>query len=406
MTARHTILCVNGNERELEAMRWPLTAAGYQTFCEQSAPAALERCREWMPDLMICACELGGQEVSGLVEAMRRQNPKMRFIILTPKGRTLEVMRSLRSQVAVFLASPFSDDDLLAYTRGVLSVEEGKANRREHQRHLLALETHLGLINPFDNSEGRPLPALMRDISRSGVSIIVRQMLPVPAMLKLVMQAGLQTQPVAVLAKSVSCMLTQIPGVYRAGIKFVGLLPESLTEIVMQTSADNSKRRAEDDIYMGKSFGKAVFEWLEAHSKDDLVGGDVSLEAMAEEVSRVESEHAAPAEAFDPKTAPRSREGRPVDLFLMREEEGSAAEQAETLAPAEVPVRSRRDGARQSGLLALPGGVRPDLRMRFLELGRLAEPRLSNTETAGRPLAHGLMKNGGGLPLGKRHADA
>jgi hypothetical protein len=102
---------------------------------------------------------------------------------------------------------------------------------------------------------------MLRDISRSGVSMFVRQLFPVPCMLKLVINLR-QGAPMAMLAKSVSCTMTQIPGVYRLGAKFVGLLPHEINQAITRL---NLKDLSGSDHYMGKTFRDAVAEWLSAH---------------------------------------------------------------------------------------------------------------------------------------------
>lgn len=246
---------------------------------------------EWNPELVISECELHGEPMLELLGDVHQAHPTARFIVLTQPGQTLEVMRSLRNRIAAFLAKPFKGDDLQYYVDGIFRSQATSQNRREHSRYMLSVETHAIVINPFDNSEGRPLVALMRDVSRSGASMIVRQLVPVPAMLRLVVQFSDQTHPTILLAKSISCMLTQIPGVFRVGAKFVGLLPRDLAEQLSSMQA-GEQTPLSDDIFMGKSFRDAVHEWLSQHQ--ETLPADTrheALSSLAAELARAELEH-------------------------------------------------------------------------------------------------------------------
>jgi len=125
-------------------------------------------------------------------------------------------MHATRSRIVAYLGKPFNPEDMMHFVRGAFKIGEPSENRREYSRYPFNVETHCTLINPFDDQQSRSIAVLMRDISRSGVAMIVRQVVPVPAMIKLGFHLPEQ-QPINMLAKSVSCALTQINGVYRLG---------------------------------------------------------------------------------------------------------------------------------------------------------------------------------------------
>jgi ActR/RegA family two-component response regulator len=346
MQSLHRILLLGDDADQLANMDRHLAERGFVVRGAQSMATALAFDGELHPDLAICDYEFDGRHISETIEKLHQQNNALRFIILTPQGHTLEVMRSMRNRIAAFLSRPFSLDDLTYYVRSVLNAGDAGQNRREHNRYLFTVETHCVLINPFDNTEGRPIPALMRDVSRSGVSIIVRQLVPVPTMLKLVVQLNDQTRPIAMLAKSISCMLTQISGVYRLGAKFIGLLPRELVEVVLPIGMHPDGKRPDEDIYMGKSFRSAVQDWLSSHQHEELLQSpDKPLADLAAEFCRAESEHELPPGApasESPAVAPAA--GAPSIPSCSKPAETYHPNEPASLQPADTNGKARRNG--------------------------------------------------------------
>lgn len=303
----------------LESMRGHLTRLGFPVRALAVAQGLLACDREWQPHLLICDYDLPEGAINELVLALHRQNASLRFIILTPSGRTLEIMRAMRNRVAAFLSRPFSLEDLTYYVMNVLQAHDTDRNRREHNRYTFTVETHCIVINPFVETENRPIPALMRDVSRAGASIIVRQLVPVPSMLKLVVHLNESARPITLLAKSLSCMLTQIPGVFRVGAKFVGLLPREMAEAMLPVGQAPAGLSPDEDIYMGKSFKEAVRDWLNLHQHEEMVRQPGrQLAELAAEMSSAESEHEASTNAgrgLRPPVVPRA-DLLPLDLYL------------------------------------------------------------------------------------------
>jgi CheY-like chemotaxis protein len=288
METLHRILVICEDPSILDRLGKHLCEQHFDVRCATSGTEALADQGDWIPELVVCDDHLGGVRGLDLIEALHQRHQQTRFILITPPGETPEFIHFQPKRIVVFLSKPFNPEDLMHYVRRALDLSDGMGNRREHSRYPFTIETHISLINPFDSSESRPIAGLMRDISRSGVSMIVRQLLPVPSMLKFVFLLPQQQHPVNMLAKSMSCMLTQIPGVYRLGAKFIGLLPAEVVDGILEMNA-HAGQVSQEDIFMGKSFKEAAREWLAEHHQDF---NNLSLETtpnvaeMAAEVSR------------------------------------------------------------------------------------------------------------------------
>ena len=243
----------------------------YKVHCAGSLDEALSAGEKNSHELVICGWKMNGLSGPDLISRLRRAQGWMRFIILTEPGQRIDIMQATRQRVVAFLPHPYDLNDLGRYVKSAFELGENRSNRREYNRYLFAIETHCILINPFNNSESRPIASIMRDVSRSGLAMLVRQVVPVPAMLKVVVQFSGKSQPISMLAKSISCTLTQIPDVYRLGSKFIGLLPKELEQAIARMGNDG---RIEHDIYMGRSFKDAIRDWLAQHPVEFAAPGD------------------------------------------------------------------------------------------------------------------------------------
>lgn len=288
METNHRILVVCGDPGMLDQVGNYLCEQGYDVQCASSGQESRAIYAGWAAELVICDYQVSDAHGLDLIESIRRLNPRARFILIIPPGETPEFMRATRSRIVAFLGKPFKPEDLMYYVRGAFSLSETGYNRREFSRYCLGIETQCFLINPFSDTE-RPAAGLLRDVSRSGVSMIVRQVMPVPAMMKLVFRTPDQ-RSFSMLAKSVSCTLTQISGVYRLGARFIGLLPLELERTFRQFGGKGDLGGPDEDIFMGKSFKDAIVEWISAHKDEfpdqqtDLTG--LAISGIAEELDR------------------------------------------------------------------------------------------------------------------------
>lgn len=262
MTSDHHLLIACDDAETVERIGTHVTSLGYDLRFAgnlEQAFAEIDRC---VPDLVICGWELGGLAGAELIKRLRKPQSGTRFILLVQPDQHLDIAQATRQRVVAFLPHPYQLDDLSRYIKMALDFGENHPNRREYNRYLLAIETHCIVINPFADTESRPIAAIMRDVSRSGLAMLVRQVIPVPSMLKVVVSVNGHVQPVSMLAKSISCTLTQIPDVYRLGAKFVGLLPREFEKALAELGHPDL---GQTDIYMGRSFKDAIRGWLTHH---------------------------------------------------------------------------------------------------------------------------------------------
>lgn len=244
-----------------------LQAQEYHVFSTGSLKDALHHFKRQPSDLVITDLAPDHPDSLELISQLRQQRSRVRFIRFR-ENSAMPTLRETTHQGIVAHLNPHCDgEDLLFHVERAIAMSHGRPNRREHNRYLFTVSTHCILVNPFNNTEGRPHPCLIREISRSGLSAIVREMIPVPAILKLVVHLPGSSQPITLVAKSVSCMMTQMSGVYRLGVKFVSLLPSEIEESLSKMGQHLENQPNPNDIFMGKSFKDALSEWLLNHKQ-------------------------------------------------------------------------------------------------------------------------------------------
>jgi len=264
-TARHRIVAVSDDAEVIREVEERLEVFGAEFIGLLADGGLLPGLIEAAPDLVVM--DSSGDSVRDLrvISAVRRRAQQCRFILLVSREQ-LDHMRDMtRSRAIAYLGKPVLADELNALVERLLRVQRSPVNRREHSRFSLVLQTTCHVINPFNDSEGHAVAALVRDVSRDGISLLVRQLMPVPAIIKLVFHIPGQNAPVQVLVRSIACTLTQIPGAYRIGARFVGLLPAPLDAVIGRL---NGAAPMDGDLFLGKSFRDAVEDWLKAHQEE------------------------------------------------------------------------------------------------------------------------------------------
>jgi len=293
MTSDRKILVICEDPARLQSMLQCLEREQYSVRGAGCGGEAITQYESWPAELVVSDIQLTGLQEMQQVELIRRMNQRVRFILLVNPGREIEYRQITPNRVVAYLRQGFSDEELIQHVQRGFGSADSFYNRRRFSRYKLAIDTHCILINPFTNHESRPIAGLIRDVSRSGLSMLVRQMVPVPAMLKLVVELPQTRRSITMLAKSLSCTLTQINNVYRLGAKFVGLLPPELEQAIGEWTADHPESH-ETDIFLGKSFKKAVEEWLAKHQEDlaeSLGDQETPLPRLVEEVCTAPTEH-------------------------------------------------------------------------------------------------------------------
>jgi CheY-like chemotaxis protein len=288
MSEERKILVVSAHPQRIQKILTILDQYGFASRQAATCEEALELYERWPAELIVGDYQPQEREDARLVDAIRAKNKETRFILIVPREMEKDFACVTPGRIVAFLREGYSEAELLHHLQQGFGAADPHSNRRRYSRFKMAIDTHCILINPFTNHESRPLAGLIRDVSRSGLSMLVRQVIPVPAMLKLMIDLPRSNRSITMLAKSLTCTLTQMNNVYRLGAKFVGLLPPELEEAISDWKCIGTEE-SDTDIFMGKSFRKALEEWLTAHQgdlADRLIDADTPLPRLVEEVCK------------------------------------------------------------------------------------------------------------------------
>jgi len=105
--------------------------------------------------------------------------------------------------------------------------------KRRYQRFVKEVKISYTVLSKVDSTPFEFGDSLTLDISRSGLSLLMDEPIPVPVLLQLQLRIPTRPYGLFVLGKTVYCTSLEEIGMYRVGIKFVGILPPEL-EVVLE----------------------------------------------------------------------------------------------------------------------------------------------------------------------------
>lgn len=106
------------------------------------------------------------------------------------------------------------------------------SDKRQYQRLLRDLKISYTILSKVDSTPFEFGNSSTVDISRTGLGILLDEAIPVPILLQLQIRVPDRPYGLFVLGKSIYCNPIEESGMYRVGIKFVGILPPDLEKIL------------------------------------------------------------------------------------------------------------------------------------------------------------------------------
>jgi DNA-binding response OmpR family regulator len=121
-----TILIVEDEENIGVALRYLMKDQGYNVLVARDGEEALAMVSESTPDLMLLDVMMPKRDGYDVCQTIR-SNPAwqaIKIIMLSAKGRDIEVEKGLALGADAYLTKPFSTRDLAAKVRSMLSGDE------------------------------------------------------------------------------------------------------------------------------------------------------------------------------------------------------------------------------------------------------------------------------------------
>lgn len=116
------VLIVDDEANIVISLEFLMQQAGYQVDIARTGDEALHKIEQFLPDLVLLDVMLPGPNGFDILQQVR-QNPERRsvaIIMLTAKGRDVEVTKGLALGANAYITKPFSTRDLLAEVRRCL----------------------------------------------------------------------------------------------------------------------------------------------------------------------------------------------------------------------------------------------------------------------------------------------
>jgi two-component system KDP operon response regulator KdpE len=113
------VLVVDDEPQIRRIMRTTLTGAGYEVDDAKTGEEALEKCREFRPDLVLLDINMPGMGGIAACRALRADT-HVAIIMLTVRNAEADKVKALDAGADDYIAKPFSTPELLARMRAAL----------------------------------------------------------------------------------------------------------------------------------------------------------------------------------------------------------------------------------------------------------------------------------------------
>lgn len=118
------VLIVDDEANIVISLEFLMEQAGYAVAIARNGDEALEKIESFRPDLVLLDVMLPGVNGFDILQRVRQQpeHRDMAIIMLTAKGREVEVTKGLALGADAYITKPFSTRDLLAEVRRHLNA--------------------------------------------------------------------------------------------------------------------------------------------------------------------------------------------------------------------------------------------------------------------------------------------
>jgi hypothetical protein len=129
----------------------------------------------------------------------------------------------------------------------------GDTDKRRYQRFLREVKVSYTILSKVDSTPFEFGDSVTLDISRSGLALLLDEPVPVPILLQLQLRVPSRAYGLFVLGKAVYCAPVEEIGMYRVGIKFVGILPPDLETVLEEVQGRSAARGDDEESWESKS---------------------------------------------------------------------------------------------------------------------------------------------------------
>jgi DNA-binding response OmpR family regulator len=127
----HKVLIVDDEPNIVISLEFLMDQAGYEVAVARSGEEALAQIRAFQPDVVLLDVMLPGINGFDILQRVRQNATwqQIAIIMLTAKGRDVEVAKGLALGANAYVTKPFSTRDLLAEVRRCLNAGQNHDTR-------------------------------------------------------------------------------------------------------------------------------------------------------------------------------------------------------------------------------------------------------------------------------------
>ena len=127
----HKVLIVDDEPNIVISLEFLMDQAGYEVAVARSGEEALAQIRAFHPDVVLLDVMLPGINGFDILQRVRQNATwqQIAIIMLTAKGRDVEVAKGLALGANAYVTKPFSTRDLLAEVRRCLNAGQNHDTR-------------------------------------------------------------------------------------------------------------------------------------------------------------------------------------------------------------------------------------------------------------------------------------
>ncbi len=120
MTAK--VLIVDDEPNIVTSVQFLMRKAGFETSVARDGDAALAEVERFRPDLLLLDCNLPGRDGFEVCQTLRSTGwTALKIVMLTAKGRSVEITKGLEVGADAYVTKPFSTRDLVEQVSALLA---------------------------------------------------------------------------------------------------------------------------------------------------------------------------------------------------------------------------------------------------------------------------------------------
>jgi DNA-binding response OmpR family regulator len=119
------VLIVDDEPNIVTSVQFLMRKAGFETSVARDGDAALAEVERFRPDLVLLDCNMPGRDGFEVCQTLRSTGwDRLRIVMLTAKGRQVEITKGLEVGADAYVTKPFSTRELVEQVTALLARDD------------------------------------------------------------------------------------------------------------------------------------------------------------------------------------------------------------------------------------------------------------------------------------------